>query len=75
MGVHPGVESSTDGICCGVVRHDGAARRGLGLDAHGARKNPESLDNGLHVARHDDVGGLDLGKFRVDARTRAHRSW
>ena len=64
MGVHPGVDSGTDGICCGV---HGAARRGLGLDAHGARKNPESLDNGLHVVRHDDVGGLDLGFFCADA--------
>ena len=75
MGVHPGVDSSTDGIRCGVVRHNGAARCGLDLNAHGAQENPEGLDDGLHVARHDDGGCFDLGGFRADARTRAHRSW
>ena len=75
VGVHPGVDSSTEDICCGVVRHNGAVRRGLGLDEHGAQKNPEGLDNGLHMARRDDGGGFDLGGFRADARTRAHTSW
>ena len=75
MGVYPGVDSSTDAIRCGLMRHHGAPRRGLGLDAHGAQENPEGLDDGLHVALHDDGGVFDLGGFRADARSRAHRSW
>ena len=68
MGVHPGVDSSTDGICCGVVRHNGAAHHWLGLDAHRARKNHEDLDDELHVARHDVKGSFDLEGFRADTQ-------
>ena len=75
VGVHPGVDSSTEEICCGVVRHNGAARRELGLGVQSAQENPEGLDDGLHVARHDDGGGFDLGGFRANAWTRARRSW
>ena len=64
------MDGGTDGIRCGVL-HNGAARRRLGFDAHGARTNPESLDDG-RVARHDEIGGLDLGGVCVDPRMPAH---
>ena len=60
------MDGGTEEVRCGVEwwdeLHNGAARRRFGLDAHGARTMLESLDKGLgHVARHDEIGGLDLG--------------